>query len=54
MSDFASTSIAVGFNRIIGAINHDDGFSPMPKGGSKVSDCDIDKMTQWINDGAPE
>jgi len=40
--------------RIIGAINHQDGFSNMPKGEEKLDDCSIDKLTAWVNDGAPE
>lgn len=54
MHNYATAFSAVGFNRIIGAINHDTGFSPMPKGGTKLSDCNIEKMTTWIQDGAPE
>lgn len=40
--------------RVIGAINHNDGFSNMPKGQEQLSDCNISKLTAWINDGAPE
>ena len=40
--------------RLLGAINHMDGFSNMPKGEEKLSDCDIDRLTAWVNDGAPE
>lgn len=54
MGDYAETSVAVGFGRIIGSINHESGFSAMPRGGSKLDDCTIDKVTAWINDGAPE
>ncbi len=54
MFDYESTEAAVGFGRIIGAIKRESGFSPMPKGGEMVSDCDISKMEAWIADGAPE
>jgi len=54
MNDYTTTNAAVGFGRILGAVNHSPGFSPMPKGGAKLSDCNIDKLTAWINDGAPE
>lgn len=54
MHNFETVSISVGFNRIIGSINHDEGFSPMPKLAEKLSDCNIEKMTAWIRDGAPE
>jgi len=42
------------FDRISGTINHESGFSPMPKNGNKLDDCTIEKIDQWINDGAPE
>jgi hypothetical protein len=37
---------------LIGSINQ-VGFSPMPKGSAKLSDCDISKIQKWISDGAP-
>lgn len=40
--------------RVKGAINHQDGFSNMPKGGEKLDDCSIDKLSAWIDDGLPE
>ncbi len=55
MYNYATTT-AVDNARIIGAINHDAGFIPMPlpQGADKLSDCDIEKITAWINDGSPE
>lgn len=29
------------------------GYYPMPKGGSKLSDCEINQVRQWIQKGAP-
>lgn len=40
--------------RFLGSISHSPGFSPMPKGGPKLSDCDIAKVERWIEDGFPE
>jgi hypothetical protein len=37
----------------IGAINQTGGYSPMPKGGTKLSACDIQKIEVWINAGYP-
>ncbi len=34
-----------------GSINHSSGFSAMPKGGSKFSSCDINKLQIWVNAG---
>lgn len=39
--------------RILGAIQHLPGFIPMPQVGDKLSDCQIDKIESWIEDGAP-
>jgi hypothetical protein len=38
--------------RLIGTITHASGFSAMPKGGAKLSDCDINKIQNWIARGA--
>lgn len=38
--------------RFIGAINHSSGYSPMPKGGSKLSNCNLQKIQKWIDDEA--
>lgn len=39
--------------RLYGTISHSPGFSPMPKGGSKMNSCDIAKIKAWIDAGAP-
>src|SRR6185436_2995998 len=38
--------------KLIGAITWTPGFSPMPKGGNKLNDCDIANIKSWINQGA--
>jgi hypothetical protein len=38
---------------LIGAIKHQSGYSTMPKGGSKLSNCQISKIESWISNGAP-
>lgn len=39
--------------KLIGAIYHSPGFSPMPKGGAKLSDCRIAEIRTWIRNGTP-
>jgi hypothetical protein len=39
---------------LLGSINHASGYSPMPKDGAKLSSCEIDKITNWVNSGAPD
>lgn len=40
--------------RILGAINRQSGFSPMPKNGSKLEQCKIDQVAAWIEADYPE
>lgn len=37
---------------VLGNVMHSPGFSPMPKGGNKLNDCDIAKIRTWIRNGA--
>jgi hypothetical protein len=45
--------LSVNNGLLLGAIKHQSGFSAMPKGGSKLSNCQISKIESWINSGAP-
>ena len=38
---------------LLGTIRHENGWSPMPKGSSKLPECDILKITVWQNTGYP-
>jgi hypothetical protein len=37
---------------LLGAVTHAPGFTPMPQGGNKLSDCQIDMIRIWIDEGA--
>jgi len=37
--------------KLSGTIQHNPGFSAMPKGAGKLSDCDIAIINQWISNG---
>jgi mono/diheme cytochrome c family protein len=37
--------------KLIGVIEHKNGFSPMPLGGGMLSTCDINVVKKWISDG---
>lgn len=45
--------VAQNIDAIIGAINHVSSYSPMPKNGGKISDCNIQKIETWKTDGLP-
>ena len=37
---------------LIGVITHASGFPAMPKDGTKLSECNINKIRSWIDHGA--
>jgi mono/diheme cytochrome c family protein len=39
--------------RLLGVVNHDPSYSPMPKGGTKLNTCNIAKIRKWIAAGSP-
>jgi mono/diheme cytochrome c family protein len=39
--------------RLLGVVTHNPNYSPMPKNGTKLSDCNIAKIRKWIAAGAP-
>jgi hypothetical protein len=47
-----TTDKAIGLNgKLYGSINHASGFSPMPKGMSKMNACQIAVIKKWIDAG---
>ncbi len=39
---------------LLKSINHEPGVAAMPKSASKLTDCDIGRITAWINAGGPD
>lgn len=52
LNTYAAVKGAVTGGKLYGAISHAAGFSPMPKNGSKMNACDINKIKAWIDAGA--
>lgn len=40
--------------QLVGSVNHDNGFSPMPQGQPKLGQCLREQIAAWVNDGAQE
>lgn len=53
VSTYSTLLVTVNNGKLWGTINHDPGFSPMPKNGSKLSACNLKKIRKWIDNGAP-
>ncbi len=46
--------VAGNAERIIGAINHKEGFQPMPRDANKLDPCSINLIETWARSGAPD
>lgn len=44
---------AVANNKLLGSINHQVGYSAMPKNAGQLSSCDIKAIEKWITAGYP-
>ena len=40
--------------QLLSSVTHDGNAEPMPSGGQKLSDCKINKIRAWINQGLKE
>lgn len=52
LQEHAGVRAVAANGKLLGAINHNTGFSPMPMGGNKMTSCDIDKIKAWVDGGA--
>ena len=52
LNSYATVRIQALNGKLSGSINHSPGFSPMPKGGVKMSSCNISKIKAWIDAGS--
>jgi mono/diheme cytochrome c family protein len=52
LSTYSGLKARVVDGKLHGAINHLPGFSPMPKNGAKLSDCELATFRKWIDAGA--
>ena len=53
LSTYNGIKAKVTDGRLWGAINHLPGYSPMPRNGAKLSDCEIAQFRKWIEAGSP-
>jgi hypothetical protein len=53
LENYNDISAAANNGSLLGVIRHEQGWSPMPKGGGKLNDCDIAKIETWVDQGTP-
>jgi mono/diheme cytochrome c family protein len=50
LTDYSQVAFLAQNGALLGAIRHEQGYSPMPQGGNKLSDCKIRQVEIWIRD----
>ena len=53
LSTYTGVRTAALSGRLVGAVSHAPGYSPMPKNAGKLSACQITQITKWVNSGSP-
>jgi mono/diheme cytochrome c family protein len=53
LSAYTQTKAAATSGRLLGAVDHAPGYSPMPRGAAQLSACDRAKLRKWVVAGAP-
>jgi hypothetical protein len=53
LSTYSGVVSPITDGRLIGALNHENGFSAMPKNSNKLNGCNIRIIEKWINAGYP-
>jgi len=53
LENYNDVVASVKSGKLMGSIRFDAGYSPMPKGGAKLSNCVIAKIEKWVKDGTP-
>jgi hypothetical protein len=51
LNNYANVKIQADNGKLLGTIQQLSGYSPMPKGAAKLSDCKINQINIWINKG---
>lgn len=54
LEDYNDVKVYADNGRLLGALQHDPGYSAMPKGAAKLDDCTLSLFSIWIEDGAPD
>jgi len=54
LADYDGSKSAGQAGRLMGAVKWTTGFSPMPKGGNKLTNCEITQLQKWISNQYPQ
>jgi len=54
LENYDQVKSAAESGKLLSVIKHEPGWSPMPKGANKLSDCSISKIENWVELGYPD
>jgi len=54
LKNYADVVIVANNGKLLGAVNHETGFSNMPKNLPKLPECELATIRIWIEDGVPD
>jgi len=54
LNSYAGIKVVADNGKLQGSINGVSGFSFMPKGGTKLSNCQLIQVKKWVQNGAPD
>ena len=52
LEGYENLKLYVDNGRFFGSINHEQGFSPMPRNAPRLDQCELDQIKSWIDAGA--
>lgn len=53
LADYNAVVVQANNGNLFSAVNHDPGFSPMPKNAPQLAECKINEIKIWIENGTP-
>jgi uncharacterized membrane protein len=52
LSNYNNVKTLAANGRLVGAVTHAPGYSPMPQGAAKLSECQLTQIKKWVAAGA--
>lgn len=54
LQTYADVLAVANDGRLLGVLDGSPGFTPMPFQSDPLSDCQVDNIREWVQNGAPE
>lgn len=53
LEEYADVKVQADNHKLLGAVDHENGYTPMPMGAPKLDNCKVTTIRIWVNAGAP-